>query len=451
MTQTAHSVDLIQHAVDECLAQVQHAVVVVGYSGGLDSSVLLHACSQSKWLEKNKLEIQAIHVNHGLNQQADQWQQHCQQICNQFGITLFSQKIKLEQQGSIEQAARKARYNVFAQHLVDQQSLLLAHHQDDQIETFMQRLMRGSGLTGLMAMAKQRKLPLDKQRMASIERPLLAVDKHALFAYAQHFSLTYVHDTSNDSNEFDRNFWRNDILPQLEKRYPQYKQSIHATMESLRTEQQSLHWFLNEALDLAITPQGGLSIDVLSRYPAHVMPQLIRHWLVQEDIYPLPTHMQLQQCIDDVICAKQDASPIFAWSHHKIGRYQQVLYRLPSFVSQPVDESLGNTVFNGEPISLPIGQLYVEKPRGKDNLVAGLKPGQYDLVFTLPEGKIKPHNRPSKSYKKLMQEAHVPPWLRSYWPILLKDGNIACIPGICICEGFFEPNGWQVILDTGHE
>ena len=168
----------------------------VAFSGGLDSTVLLHLLAQLARSEALPA-LSALHVHHGLQAAADGWPAHCQAVCRSLGIPLRVERVQVAVGGSIEQAARDARYRAFQANLGEGQVLLTAQHLDDQAETLLFRLLRGAGLRGLAAMPASR--PLGGGRLC---RPLLGVSRAELEAYAQAHRLDWVEDPSNQDPRF---------------------------------------------------------------------------------------------------------------------------------------------------------------------------------------------------------------------------------------------------------
>src|SRR5690606_29120731 len=152
--------------------------------------------------------IIALHINHRLSPNADAWQQYCQQLCHAMNIAFFAREVKVKVNGGgLEEAARNARYDEFAEFLEVGDCLLSAHHQNDQAETFLLRLIRGSGTRGLAG------IPLSRQvGEGYIFRPLLSFSREALETYATANQLQWVEDESNQDRNFDRNFVRKEIL-----------------------------------------------------------------------------------------------------------------------------------------------------------------------------------------------------------------------------------------------
>jgi len=406
--------------------------VFVAYSGGLDSSVLLHAvCSLQL-----EIPVFAIHIHHGLSKHADQWLEHCQASCDQYQVELFAQKVTLPvpnkgQVSGLEQAARQARYQVFEQHLQAGDVLLMAHHQDDQIETFMMRLMRGSGLTGLTAMDMNRSLG-----KGLLWRPLLNNSREQLEAYAAQHDVQYVEDDSNTNTNFDRNWWRHSLLPQIQDRFPQSSASILKTIEVLQAEHNLLNDLLEPVYQTLVDNQGCLINHKLTEQAWSIQCQIIRKWQERHDCYPLLADKQIRTVITDVLAARQDAEPIFKWQGNEIRRHNGKLYCMKRLPVIPRNEF--PRAFNGTSLpAMPLGKL-------EQGIGLGLKPGQYQLALYQGSAKAKPINRPNKNLKKWFQEYAIPPWQRPYWPVLLQEGQVVAVPGLFVCQGFACEQGWQL-------
>jgi tRNA(Ile)-lysidine synthase len=425
-----HSVEsILKHQ----LVQANFKRVLIAYSGGLDSSVLLNAVSALNL----KVPVLAIHVHHGLSSNADNWLQHCQQECQRLDIPFYFEKVDLQGRGQInntsgiELAARQARYQIFQQYLQEGDGILMAHHQDDQIETFMMRLMRGSGLTGLSAMDKQRTLGLGQ-----LFRPLLNCSRKDLEAYAQAKSLSHIEDESNHNTEFDRNWWRQDLLPQLRNRFVQSDQSILKSVEVLKSEQQLLNDLLRPIYAGIQDAQGCLNIASLSFQPLSIQSQVIRTWLEENHLYPRLADKQLKTVLDDVVGARQDAEPEFKWQSNEIRRHNGKLYCMNTLPEINLESF--PLIYDGNEYShLPLGKL-------EQRIGLGLKPGRYELSLYDGSAKARPVNRPNKNLKKWFQEYAIPPWQRPYWPVLIKEGVVAAVPGLFVCQGYACEQGWQL-------
>ena len=429
------------NSLKQSLTKLPHDRIVIGFSGGLDSSALLHAMATLKKVDEafKNTPVLAIHVHHGLSENADQWFEHCERFCLNMNVEFVGERVLLNKEsGSLENAARNARYDVFGKHCITRDVLLLAHHQDDQIETFMMRLMRGSGLTGLSSMQAVR--PFSQ---AMILRPWLHVSRKQLESYVAEHNIEHIEDESNLDTKFDRNWWRQVLLPKLSLRYKQSDASIIKTINTLQQERQLLEDLLTPIYQSILDTTerysnfATLKCDVLSEQPTLVQVQLIRMWLQQQAVYPGLNAEQISTLIKDVVEAKVDSDPVYQWQQHQVRRYAGKLYVLPNFneaelgltskVPQAVDMQAG--------CSIQLTDYFHGNLRCDKSVNNGLEPGVYELTVYDASLKAKPVNRPNKTLKKWFQEYSVPSWLRSGWPVLLKNGHVACIPGIFVCEG----------------
>ncbi len=172
--------------------------IEAGLSGGLDSVVLLHALAALQ--QRFGFALTAVHVHHGLSDQADEWADFCRSLCRRLNVPLRVEKVTVAEESrlGIEAEARKQRYRVFSDGCCD--VLALAHHQDDQVETFMLAALRGGGLRALSAMPGRRAL----NGQIQVWRPLLAESRETLESYAAEHGLAYVEDGSNRNTEFLR-------------------------------------------------------------------------------------------------------------------------------------------------------------------------------------------------------------------------------------------------------
>jgi len=186
----------------------------IAYSGGLDSHVLLHALSR---LRDDGWRLSALHVDHGLQPAAGAWARHCEQVCRELALPITIERIEVRgiREHGLEAAARRARYACLARHVGPGEVLLTAHHQDDQAETLLLQLLRGSGVHGLAAMPAIAAFTAGRHA-----RPLLEFPRRALLAYATAAGLKWIEDDSNRDDRLARNFIRNRLTPVIEERWP---------------------------------------------------------------------------------------------------------------------------------------------------------------------------------------------------------------------------------------
>ncbi|MGA0129609.1 MAG: tRNA lysidine(34) synthetase TilS, partial [Burkholderiales bacterium] len=235
--------------------------LVVGLSGGIDSVVLTDAV----WSLSGELDLnlEVVHVNHQLMAEANDWERFCKDFCAGRGLSFRSERVAINRSSplGIEGAAREERYRIFSES--DRAVLVLAHHLDDQVETFFLQLLRGSGVDGLGSMPE---FYLSTTISKNIFRPLLGITRDDLVLYAKERKLRWVDDPSNDSNSMNRNFLRHEILPLLKKRFPSMGQTLNRSIENIATASFMLDKFAERDLIESVTPKGGVDLNILEKW-----------------------------------------------------------------------------------------------------------------------------------------------------------------------------------------
>ncbi len=409
----------------------------VAYSGGCDSHVLLHALAAIQD-QLPTTEISALHINHGLAEEADQWAVHCAQVAAGLGVAC--QVVSVDGLGeageSPEAAARRARYHVFAQSMAAGDGLLLAHHEDDQAETLLLQLFRGAGLRGLAAMPQHTAFSA-----GWLGRPLLGLSRRDLRDYAKAAGLSWIEDPSNQSPDFDRNFVRHDIIPDLLPRWP----ALSHTLARAAQHQSAASRLLDElaAADLQAlqgSHAGCLSICALKMLSRERRDNLLRYWIRQQGV-SMPSSAQLQRIQAEVILAREDAQPQVGWAGSVVRRYRDDLYLLPTKSELSKAEPL-NWDLQAE-LSLVDGRRLTLERRPGAGLKASLQ-GRADVSVRFRQGGevCRPLGRKqTHRLKTLWQEWGVPPWQRNRVPLIYVGEEIAQVLGYCICEP------WQAAAD----
>jgi len=412
--------------------------IVVALSGGIDSVVLLDALSKSG-IEHTK--IIAVHVHHGLNPLADDWLRFCQQLTAQYGIDFFAERVNIDNfDKGIEAAARTARYRALATHVKSNTILLTAQHQDDQAETLLLALKRGSGVRGLAAMPIS--IPFEHGLLV---RPLLATPRRTIEAYAKEHQLEWVEDQSNSDNKYDRNFLRLDVLPALNQRWPGFSANIARSAQLAGQANQLLDEIAEDDLASVQRANEQLCLTTLVAMSAARINNLLRLWLRQFDIL-MPSQGQLEQLVIQMCHAKPDSDPIIELDGFTMRRYQQQLYLVPNNVvltaqtlswdlKQPLELGTGIGAINVEESRLDVG---VRKPR-QDELVS--------VRFAISGSiKVSPHGRDKRrTIKKLLQEYHVPTWQRQYVPFIFYNEQLVAALGLWIDKEFIASDQQEAI------
>lgn len=413
----------LQHKLD---AFSDASRFLVAYSGGADSHVLLHALASLELPQ----EILALHVNHGLSPHADNWQRHCEATCRALGVGFCTERARIQRDGTgLENAARQARYDIFARHVLPGDVLLMAHHADDQIETFFLRLLRGAGVRGLGGMPEWRAIG-----NGCLYRPWLGRSRSEIRDYARERSLVWVEDESNVDLQFDRNYLREQVLPVLQARWPQAGQSIARSMawcgeaDAVTDELADIDYF-------ACYPHAercgfSLSFAYLRGLSRPRRRNVLRLWLTRCGI-PVPGHRILDALQLQMMDSRNDASPLVEWEGWQCRRYQGRLYvmpQLPALDSERhwqcrVDERLEDAGF---------GELQFLASAGHGMRLDPARP--LTVSFAREGVRCRPAGREhSQSLKKLFQECGVPPWMRERTPLIYQDEQLLAVGDWWIC------------------
>jgi len=391
--------------------------------------VLLHAMRQVPLSQP----IIALHINHQLSPNAHTWQAHCQQACEVLGIPFFARDVAVKVNGSgVEDAARNARYGEFAEFLESGDCLLSAHHQNDQAETFLLRLVRGSGTRGLSGMPLTRVLG-----EGFLFRPLLNFSRDSLEQYAHQHGLQWVEDESNDNQQFDRNFVRKQILKPLKKRWPAVLENITRSAKLAR-EAEELNRELASIDLFACYPRDerwgySISLGYLKGCNRVRQKNAVRFWLEQKEL-PSPGQARLEEIIEAVIHAAVDSNPVVTWENIECRRFLDRLYLINA--PQPFDDQQEYELGIGDYINIPgLGEVSLSTDMG-----VGLRLKKEDRLsvrFRQGGERCKPQGRQhSQTLKKLLQEYEVPPWVRDRTPLIYINNQFAAAGDFWINEGF---------------
>ncbi|MEH6531663.1 MAG: tRNA lysidine(34) synthetase TilS [Photobacterium frigidiphilum] len=403
---------------------------VIALSGGLDSRVLLHL--MGRFIRENpQYQCNAVHVHHGLSGNADKWAQQCQLWAFEEKITCHIEHVTLVlgNRVSVEQQAREQRYLALSKHVQQGDCLLTAQHADDQLETFLLALKRGSGPAGLASMPESITFGIGYHL-----RPLLQVTRQSITDYGIAHQLEWVEDESNQDQRYDRNFLRHQITPLLHQRWPGIRKAVSRSAALCGEQEALLNELLASHLSKALHVDQSLKIVELGS--ERIGKQLIRQWLSLFTVL-MPSQAQLQQIWQSVVLAQDDANPQVCWDNHQIRRYKQRLY----VVKQWADISLFQQKCElNQACSLPEGLGTLVLTTVKANGILRL-PQQHEIVSVRfePEGiEAKPQGRIGKrKLKKLFQEYEVPSWNRRRTPLVFYNDRLAAVAGLFVTEDFF--------------
>ncbi len=396
--------------------------VLVAYSGGMDSTVLLHLLANDAAVRARGLR--ALHVNHGLQADAEAWAAHCIQVCEDLGIDCDIARVTVDRSSGLgpEAAARQARRDVFAQTLRAGETLALAQHRDDQAETFLLRALRASGPEGLASMRPWRDFAA-----GWMWRPLLDTPRAALLAYAQAQSLVWIEDPSNADTALDRNFLRHRVLPLLRERWPQ-ADAAFSRAAALAAQSSELLGEQDAALVAAVREgsRASLSVPALRTLSAAQRARVLRHWVASLDWPPLPAEGVARIEADLLGTAvdgpARDRMPCFAWRGAEIRRWRDALHAVEIGRALPTDWSCR---WDGhESLDLPNGDAL--SLRGADGFPAPL------MAHSRRGGErilLRDRGGHHHALKHVLQERAVPPWERARMPLLSTDDGTLLAAG----------------------
>lgn len=390
----------------------------VAFSGGLDSSVLLHALARLA-RQHRVPPITAIHVHHGLQPAAEAWPEHCRRFCQQLGVPLQVIHVQVRSGASLERAAREARYAAFGASLEAGELLLTAQHRDDQAETLLFRLLRGAGVRGLAGMPGSRALG-----SGTLVRPLLRVGRVELEAYARAHRLEWVEDPSNQSLDHSRNYLRHQVLPVLERRWPRVSSNIARAADHLAEAQSLLDELAEMDLLAARAPNDwpwlplpSLALPALRELSSARQRNALRHWLAAFTLLPDTDHWAGWQTLRD---ATVDAAPRWRLASGELHRAGTRLW----WLSGPWLEAVAG-VFPWEQACTTLAL-----PRNGAVRLAGVEQGAFQIRYRQGGESLALPGRGRRDLKRLLNEAQVPGFVRSRLPLLYLDGELVAVANL---------------------
>lgn len=424
--------------------------LILAFSGGLDSKVLLHALVRLKQLKLIE-GLKAVHIDHGLQSQSADWSLRCLRDCNDYQVALSCFELKLASQVSvnIEAQARDARYQVFDRLLGQDEWLLTAHHQDDQAETLLLRLLRGCGLDGASAIPCERTLGQGK-----LLRPMLDLSRQQIFEYAQSFELDWIEDPSNQSSDFSRNFLRNQVMPLLSGHWPGASRSL-ARFCQIASEQQSLLTELAEQdLGLCLVSPKVMAIAPFVRLSTARKHNLLHLWAKQA-YAAAPSREQILSFTRQLDVNKNQSIDL-KFSTGRIRRYKQQIFLCEALEPCPLGQvmnwpDLTQPLWMDNGLCLKALTSQENSPYSESDVDFELKtlalrsPQPGEVVRIVPrqggETGCPDYRQHSTSLKTIFQEMNVPTWIRSWLPLVYYGEKLAAVAGLVVMKEFAGQTG----------
>ncbi len=388
--------------------------VLVGYSGGADSTALLLALHQLSDHLQGCLE--AVHFNHGLQDSAKSWEMHCRRFCQQRNIPLHVKHLDMRHRAgaSFETQARQARYQWIAQLMEAGDVYLTAHQADDQAETLFINLLRGSGSEGLSGIP-----PLRKFSKGWLARPLLNVRRTALEDWLETEKVLWISDPSNQDLSLDRNYLRSSIFPQLEQHWPGVVQRLNHSAELMREQGTVLRELLQSHSDYLSADQIRLSLEGIDSASLRLKAEIIRNWVRENAAVP-PPRARLAEFLSQLQNHRADSRAEIQWGKWLIKHHAGHLWmhELPAPSLCPERHwASGSKLF----LSADHGFLSVEGVEAE-----GLADARITHRSALPS-ELQNVASVKKNIKEIMRLSGIPTWLRNAVPLLFLEGKLVAV------------------------
>jgi len=454
----------------------------IGYSGGVDSHVLLHCCASITQLQG---KIIAVYVHHGLQAEAESWAGHCEKTAKDLGVEFLTLRVNARAAPgeSPEEAARNARYAALKSLLNVDDVLLLAQHREDQLETVLLQLFRGSGLRGLSGMPERQAFGA-----GVMLRPLLNTSKQAISDYARAHRLSWVEDPSNESNDYDRNFLRNAVVPLLKQRWPSLDKTLSRSAKHCADAQVLVDEVADELFDAVFNPADRtLCISRLLEHHRHQQQLIIRHWFRHRGL-KMPSQSFVRRILSEVVAAAGHRDPVLSGQGYSIRRYRNKLYCLINLFGTDLYLPEGHQAGKPDVANLPGADLHSPEGHqaGKPDVISppGTKKPGINQALQVPQNRVWPVGQASiniinkqtlayklsskgipyeqwqtanvevrfrqggekiclpgreghHSLKNLFQEAGIPPWERDVMPLIYLNGQLAAVGDLWISTAFY--------------
>ena len=397
------------------LTTLPNGSLCVAFSGGMDSSVLLHRLAHSPRARARGLRT--LHIHHALHADSARWVDHCEAFAQSVNVPFKSVDVIVNRQSGtgLEDAARRARFAAFAHHLRDGEILALAHHRDDQIETVLLKLLRGAGPEGLGGMRALR--PFER---GLLWRPLLDIPRSALADYASMHRLSWLDDPSNADTNLRRNFLRHDIVPRLTQRWNDAPIAISHSAAWMRATSD----FINDEAQRAFATMHSDDLASLGwpawlDLPAALRDAVLRLWLRALNL-PAPAFFHVDELEKQLRQAAQDRAPCIRWHGCEIRRYRDRIFAMAPLV----DFGNWELAWSGGELVLPTGDTLA--------VIADEVPLTWQHKLTVRNRRGGERLRPSghahhRDVRLLLQESAIPPWRRAQVPMIFAGDELIAV------------------------
>lgn len=440
-----HMEDANKAGLSSLPGSLENIRIAIAYSGGLDSSALLHLAH--RFAVETGCKLFAFHVHHGLNPNADDWLAHCENECQQLGVSFDCRKVKVDRKSSdgIEADARLKRYQALGEMCREHgvPLLLTAHHEDDQVETVLLQLMRGAGVAGLSGMEASGHSPeLFGDNKLVLGRPLLSVSRSELESCLSSIGASHVDDDSNIDVKYTRNAIRHKLVPVLDELFPGFRKRLARTAQHAQSAQRLLEEVARNDIESCSSGKNDLNLEHMRLLDQDRIDNLLRYWLAENGVR-MPSTAWLLQARQQLMEAREDAQIDLILDGHTIRRYRQTI-------------SLGKSVelAGNQPHPFEI-QWHGEKTFRLHQWHGTLHFEETETGFDIDwiqrrklriepyrgNARLKLPGRPTKTLKALCQDAGIPSWERHFLPLIFSGDDLVYAGGIGMGASCFKKNG----------
>lgn len=429
----------LKAVLDEWAREHPPSRITVAFSGGLDSTVLVAALARLDL----PAPLRAAHVDHGLHPRSREWSEHCARVAAALGVELRALSVAVERAApeGLEAAAREARYRALGELLAPHEWLLTAHHADDQLETLLLRLLRGTGVRGLSGIVDF--APFAGGR---IGRPLLTFTRAELRAEAEARGLTWLEDPSNADPRHDRNYLRLNVVPALTARWPAAALNAERLAAHARDAERLLE-SLAEVDAAALAAPWHVPRAVLAALEPARQRNLLRRQLRAVGC-AAPSAAKLEELRHALLASRAESHARVHWPGGEGRVHRSALYLMrPLLPASP--PGYAATLGLGAAWTGPEGRVELVPAQDAEGLPQSWAEAGFTLRFRAGGERFRPRGRAHRrSLKQLFQEAGVVPWMRERVPLLYRGGELVAVGDLWVCASVDEaPAGeprWRV-------
>ncbi len=412
---------------------------LIAFSGGIDSTTLLYSLIKNKNIKKKY--IRAIYINHNLSKNSNKWKKNCINNCKKWKIKLIIKNIFIKKKNNIENKCRKKRYKILLKNLKNKEILITAHHKNDQCETILLSLKRGSGLNGLSGIKKKQ---IIKKKI--ILRPFLDINKKTIINYAKNNNLIWINDESNQNIKFDRNFIRIKILPKIIKRWPSFPKCIIRTSKICLKQLLLLKYYIKKKIKKILIKKKILNIKYLNKWKKEEWILILRKW-IKLNKKKILSYKNINILWNKIFKKQKDNYFQLIFKNFIIYKYKNLL-----FIKKKIKIKNNTIIWKNikKKIKLPnnIGYLYIKyNKNNKKNLIRKPKKNEIIYIKFNYKGYINISNKNIK-IKKIWQKYKIYPWKRNNIPIIFYNNKPIICPNIFKTNYSKSKNNdyWNIIL-----